>query len=137
MELEKSMAVSAAGLKAQSVRMRIISENIANSNSVANTPGGDPYRRKIITFLSEFDRAMGVETVKPGRVIFDQKEFGTKFDPGSPGADDSGYVKTTNVNGLVEAMDMRQATRTFQANLNAMESARRMAREVVMLLRVR
>jgi len=137
MDLQKSMLISAAGLKAQSVRMRVISENIANSDSVANTPGGDPYRRKIITFVSEFDRAMGLEHVKPGKVIFDQKEFGSKFDPGAPGADGKGYVKTTNVNGLIEAMDMRQAQRTYQANLNAIESARRMAQQTVQLLQAR
>lgn len=135
MDLEKAMMASAAGLRAQSVRMRVISENIANQNSVASEPGADPYRRKIITFQTELDRANGVELVKPGKVEFDQKEFGKKYDPGNPAADEAGYIKTSNVNGMIEMMDMRQAQRTYQSNINAMEASRRMATMTLDLLR--
>ncbi len=135
MDLEKAMMASAAGLRAQSVRMRVISENIANQNSVASEPGADPYRRKIVTFETELDRANGVELVKPGKVEFDQKEFGKKYDPGNPAADEAGYIKTSNVNGLIEMMDMRQAQRTYQSNINALEASRRMATMTLDLLR--
>lgn len=135
MDLEKAMMASAAGLRAQSVRMRVISENIANQNSVASEPGADPYRRKIVTFQTELDRASGVELVKPGKVEFDQKEFGKKYDPGNPAADEAGYIKTANVNGMIEMMDMRQAQRTYQSNINALEASRRMATITLELLR--
>ncbi|TNE62082.1 MAG: flagellar basal body rod protein FlgC [Alphaproteobacteria bacterium] len=135
MDLQKAMMASAAGLRAQSVRMRVISENIANQDSVATDPGADPYRRKIVTFQTEMDRANGVETVKATGVEFDQKEFGKKYDPGNPAADSAGYIKTSNVNGLIELMDMRQAQRTYQSNLNALEASRRMATMTLDLLR--
>lgn len=135
MDLEKAMMASAAGLRAQSVRMRVISENIANQNSIASEPGADPYRRKIVTFQTELDRVNGVEIVKANGVDFDQKEFGKKYDPGNPAADEAGYIKTSNVNGLIEMMDMRQAQRTYQANLSAIESSRRMATQTIELLR--
>lgn len=135
MDLEKAMMASAAGLRAQSVRMRVISENIANQNSVASEPGADPYRRKIITFQTELDRAKDVELVKAGKVEFDQKEFGKKYDPGNPAADEGGYIKTSNVNGMIEMMDMRQAQRTYQSNINALEASRRMATMTLDLLR--
>lgn len=135
MDLEKAMMASAAGLRAQSVRMRVISENIANQNSIASEPGADPYRRKIVTFQTELDRVNGVEIVKANGVDFDQKEFGKKYDPGNPAADEAGYIKTSNVNGLIEMMDMRQAQRTYQSNLSAIESSRRMATMTLELLR--
>lgn len=135
MDLRKAMIASAAGLRAQSVRMRVISENIANQNSVASSPNDDPYRRKIVTFQTELDKVNGVEIVKPGKIDFDQKEFGKKYEPGNPAADDAGYVKQSNVNGLIEAMDMQQAQRTYQSNLNALEASRRMATLTMELLR--
>jgi len=135
MDLTKSMFVSASGLKAQATRIRIISENIANQGTVASTPGGDPYRRKLITFESELDRAMGIETVRAGKVRFDDKEFDKNYDPTNPAADEEGYVKLTNVNSLIEMMDMRQAQRSYQANLNALEGSRRMASQTIQLLR--
>lgn len=135
MDLQKAMMASASGLRAQSVRMRVISENIANQNSVATEPGADPYRRKIITFQTEMDRANGVELVKVGDIEYDQKDFSKKYDPGNPAADKSGYIKESNVNGLIEMMDMQQAQRTYQSNLNAMEASRRMATMTLDLLR--
>lgn len=135
MDLQKAMMSSAAGLRAQSVRMRVISENIANQNSVASNPGEDPYRRKIVTFHTELDRANDVSVVKASGIDFDQKEFGKKYDPGNPAADPSGYIKTSNVNGMIELMDMRQAQRTYQSNLNALEASRRLATMTLDLLR--
>ena len=135
MDLQKAMIASASGLRAQSIRMRVISENIANQNSVASSPYEDPYRRKIVTFQTELDRANGVEVVKAGKIAFDQKEFTNKYDPGNPAADEAGYVKQSNVNGLIEMMDMRQAQRTYQSNLNALEASRRMASITLELLR--
>lgn len=135
MDLQKAMIASASGLRAQSIRMRVISENIANQNSVASSPYEDPYRRKIVTFQTELDRANGVEIVKAGKIAFDQKEFTNKYDPGNPAADEAGYVKQSNVNGLIEMMDMRQAQRTYQSNLNALEASRRMASITLELLR--
>lgn len=135
MDLQKAMMASASGLRAQSVRMRVISENIANQNSVATEPGADPYRRKIITFQTEMDRANGVELVKVGGIEYDQKDFTKKYDPGNPAADRAGYIKESNVNGLIEMMDMQQAQRTYQSNLNAMEASRRMATMTLDLLR--
>jgi len=135
MDLQKAMMASASGMRAQSVRMRVISENIANQNSVASEPGADPYRRKIVTFQSELDRANGVELVRADGIDYDEKEFGKKYDPGNPAADPSGYIKTSNVNGMIEMMDMRQAQRTYQSNLNALEATRRMATMTLDLLR--
>ena len=135
MDLQKAMMTSAAGLRAQSIRMRVISENIANSDSIASSPGADPYRRKLVTFKSELDRELGLERVKAEDIKFDKSSFGQKYDPGNPAADTAGYVKTTNVNGLIEAMDMQQAQRTYQSNLNALEGSRRMATLTLELLR--
>jgi len=135
MDLQKAMMASAAGLRAQSIRMRVISENIANQNSIASDPGADPYRRKIVTFHTELDRATGVNKVRASGVELDQKAFGQKYDPGNPAADPAGYIKTSNVNGMIEMMDMRQAQRTYQSNLNALEASRRMATMTLDLLR--
>ncbi|UTW56816.1 flagellar basal body rod protein FlgC [Kordiimonas sp. SCSIO 12610] len=135
MDLQKAMMTSASGLRAQSIRMRVISENIANSDSVATGPGADPYRRKLVTFKSELDRELGVETVEANDIQFDRSDFGQRYDPGNPAADAAGYIKTTNVNGLIEAMDMQQAQRTYQSNLNALEGSRRMATLTLELLR--
>ena len=135
MDLESAMMASAAGLRAQSVRMRVISENIANQGSVASEPGADPYRRKIITFQTELDRASGVNLVTVSGVDLDQSKLGKKYDPGNPAADTAGYIKTSNVNGMIELMDMRQAQRTYQSNLNALEASRRMATMTLELLR--
>ncbi|GHF27062.1 flagellar basal-body rod protein FlgC [Kordiimonas sediminis] len=135
MDLQKAMMVSASGLHSQSVRMRIISENLANQDSVSVAPGVDPYRRKVATFQSELDDVMGVELVSPGKTAFDQSDFSRKYDPGHPAADEDGYIFKSNVNGLVEMMDMRQAQRSYQSNLNALEGSRKMATMTLDLLR--
>ena len=130
-----TMQVSAAGMRAQAARMRIISENIANANSTAREAGGDPYRRQIPVFEAELNRVTGMSTVRMTDIEFDQSDFTLEFDPGHPAADGDGYVKTSNVQTLVEMMDMREAMRSYEANLNMIESAKRMQERALDLLR--
>jgi len=134
MDFSKSMAVIASGMRAQSERMKIIAENIANANSTAAAPGGDPYRRKIATVKSEFDRELGVNLVQAGKALPDQRDFRTRYDPGNPTADARGYVKLPNVDPLVEIMDMREAQRSYEADLTAMEATKAMLARTVDLL---
>lgn len=135
MDLTKAMLISASGMKVQNVRMRIIAENLANQDSVATTPGEDPYRRKSLTFQNVLDKEAGITKVEVKKVLLDKSEFGMRYDPGHPAADDIGYVKTTNVNGLVELMDMKQAQRSYESNLNAMDVSKNIIMRTVDLLR--
>ena len=135
MDFLKSMAIAASGLKAQSGRMRVIAENIANADSTAQQAGGTPYRRKIPTFRAEIDRALDARTVGLGRVQLDQSDFRSKYEPGHPAADRNGYVKYPNVNPLVEMTDMREAQRSYEANLNVIGATRRMIQRTIDLLR--
>jgi flagellar basal-body rod protein FlgC len=135
METMKSMLVAAAGMRAQAERMRVIAENLANSSSTATKPGEDPYRRHIPVFKAELDRVNGVETVKVASVVQDMSEFREQFMPGHPAADARGYVKLPNVNSLVEMMDMREAQRTYEANLSVIDNARSMLARTVDLLK--
>ena len=136
MDLMASMKVAAAGLKAQSGRMRVIAENLANSNSTASEPGADPYRRRNPTFSQEVNRELGIKMVTSGRIRLDQSDFGKRYEPGHPAADSQGYVKLPNVNGLIEGMDMREAQRSYQANLNVISATRRMLARTLEILRV-
>lgn len=135
MDLMKSLKIAASGLGAQSHRMRIISENIANTDSISNVKGGDPYRRKLSTFKQVYDHEIGAELVQHGKVKFDKSDFSMRLEPGHPGADENGYIKTPNVNGMVEAMDMREAQRSYEANLNVITSARKMLSKTLEILR--
>jgi flagellar basal-body rod protein FlgC len=135
MDFLKSIAIAASGLRAQAGRMRIISENIANADSTAQKPGTDPYRRKIPTFRSEVDRALQANVVGLGRVRTDQSDFRSKYEPGHPSADANGYVKYPNVNPLVEMTDMREAQRSYEANLNVIGATRRMIQRTIDILR--
>lgn len=135
MDLAKSMMISAAGLKAQSVRMRIIAENMANADSLANSPTDEPYRRKVVSFGTHLNRQMNIEEVTIDKVQYDKSEFGKRYQPGHPGADADGYVRTPNVNTLLEVMDMKQAQRSYEANLNAVDSARTLMMRTIDLLR--
>jgi flagellar basal-body rod protein FlgC len=135
MDFVKSLQVAVSGLKAQSGRMRVISENIANADSIPTSPTADPYRRKIPTFQRKFDSELQAETVRMGKVARDQKQFGTKFEPGHPAADRNGYVKIPNVNTTIESMDLREAQRSYEANLNVVTSTRRMIQRTLELLR--
>ncbi len=128
-----TMAVAASALKAQQARMRVIAENIANSDSTAKTPGGDPYRRQIPVFqTSKIDGASGV---KLAQVAQDRSDFHMEYDPSHPSADPKGYVKRPNVDPLIEAMDMREAQRAYDANLNVIETARSMESRTLDLLK--
>jgi flagellar basal-body rod protein FlgC len=129
------MVIAASGMRAQSGRMRTIAENIANANSTATTPDGDPYRRKVATVTSEFDRQLNASIVKSGKPVEDMSEFRTQYDPGNPAADKQGYVKLPNVNPLIEIMDMREAQRSYQADLTVMDATKGMLSRTVDLLR--
>ncbi|WP_350334835.1 flagellar basal body rod protein FlgC [Coralliovum pocilloporae] len=135
MDFMKSMAIAASGLKAQGGRMRVIAENLANSSSTASTPDADPYRRKIPTFESKFDRELQAQTVQLGRIDEDKSEFRSRFEPGHPAADANGYVKLPNVNSLIETVDMQEAQRSYQANLNVISATRRMLSRTIEILR--
>jgi flagellar basal-body rod protein FlgC len=135
MDLNASMVIAASGMRAQSSRMRTIAENIANANSTASTPNGDPYRRKVATVKSDFDRDLGASLVQAGKPIDDMSEFRSQYDPGNPAADKQGYVKLPNVNQLVEVMDMREAQRSYEADLNVMEATKSMLARTVDLLK--
>src|SRR5687768_17838441 len=128
-----AQAIAASALRAQQARMRIIAENLANANSTSKTPGGDPYRRQAPVF--EPAKVAGGQGVRMSRVEPDQTDFRTEYEPGHPSADDKGYVKLPNVNSLVEAMDMREAQRAYEANLNVIETARSMEMRTLDLLK--
>lgn len=135
MDFLKSMMIAASGLKAQSGRMRVIAENIANAKSTGKRPGEDPYQRKIPTFKAEFDRQMRVNVVELGKIHSDKSEFELRYEPGHPAANAEGYVQLPNVNTLVEAVDMREAQRSYEANLNVVDSTRKMMQRTLDILR--
>ncbi|MET0315119.1 MAG: flagellar basal body rod protein FlgC [Hansschlegelia sp.] len=135
MDLSNAIGVAAAGLKAQAGRMRIIAENIANADSTTRTPGGEPYRRKVPTLKASFDDELSAQVVSLGRVVRDRSEFRTKHEPGNPMADAKGDVLMPNVDPLIEQMDMREAQRSYEANLNMVGAARRMIARTLDILR--
>jgi flagellar basal-body rod protein FlgC len=131
----KTLTIAASGLRAQAGRMRIISENIANADSTPQTSGADPYRRKIPTFRSELDRTLDTQLVELGKVQTDTSAFRLKYEPGHPAADASGNVKYPNVNPLVEMTDMRDAQRSYEANINVITATRRMLQRTIDILK--
>jgi flagellar basal-body rod protein FlgC len=133
--LTASSKIAASGLEAQSNRLRIISENLANASSTGNTPGADPYSRKLISFESALDEASGADLVKVSGVENSKDAFKTEFDPQHPAADPQGYVKLPNVNVLVEMADMREASRAYEANLQIITKSREMVSMTIDLLR--
>jgi flagellar basal-body rod protein FlgC len=135
MDFLKSIAIAASGLRTQAGRMRIISENIANADSTATAPDGNPYRRKIPTFRSEVDRTLDAKVVTLGRVRNDPSQFRLKYEPGHPAADVNGNVKYPNVNALVEMTDMREAQRSYEANINVISATRRMIQRTIDILK--
>ena len=135
MDFMKSIAIAASGLRAQAGRMRVISENIANADSTAPTPGADPYRRKVPTFRTEVDRALDAQVVSMGRVRTDQSDFRLKYEPGHPAADADGNVKYPNVNSLVEMTDLKEAQRSYEANINVISASRRMIQRTIEILK--
>ncbi|MBC2771743.1 flagellar basal body rod protein FlgC [Rhizobium sp. AQ_MP] len=130
-----TLRVAGSGLEAQSTRMRIVSENIANARTTGDTPGADPYRRKTITFGAELDRATGAQTVEVKKLGVDKGDFIEEFDPGNPAADERGIVKMPNVNILIEMADMRESNRTYEANLQTIKQTRDMISQTIALLR--
>ena len=134
MDFSTSMAVTAAGMRVQSERMKVISENIANADSTSPTPGADPYRRKVPTVTSKFDRELGASLVQTGKTVEDKSEFRSQYDPGNPNADKQGYVKLPNVDPLIEIMDMREAQRSYEADLTVMDATKQMLAKTVDLL---
>jgi flagellar basal-body rod protein FlgC len=122
-------------LRAQSGRMRIISENIANADSTPSSPGADPYRRKVPTFRSEMDRALGASLVDLGKTQTDTSDFRLRYEPGHPAADKDGNVKYPNVNPLIEMTDMREAQRSYEANINVIGATRRMLQRTIDILK--
>jgi flagellar basal-body rod protein FlgC len=135
MDFLKSIGIAASGLRAQAGRMRIISENIANADSTGQSPGADPYRRKVATFSSQLDHALDSQVVSLGKVQPDRSDFKTRYEPGHPAADANGYVKYPNVNALVEMTDMRDAQRSYEANLNIVTATRRMIERTLDILK--
>ena len=134
-ELFNAMAISASGMKAQGTRMRVISENLANSETTTNSPNQDPFRRKTISFKSELDRANGIDKVAVQSIDRDQSDYRLKYDPQHPAADARGYVKLPNVNTLIETMDMREAQRSYEANMGSIELTRNMMTKTIDMLR--
>lgn len=134
-DILETMRISAAGMKTQGVRLRVIAENIANANSLPTSPGDEPYRRKSVTFKNALDRETGLETVQVGRVRRDPSSFPLKYEPSHPAADKDGYVRTPNVNALIEMADMREAQRSYEANLNVIRASKAMLQATIEVLR--
>jgi flagellar basal-body rod protein FlgC len=134
-DFTRSMGIATSGLRAQAGRMRVISENIANADSTGTSPGANPYRRKIPTFVSQLDRALDAKTVVLGKIAPDNSDFRTRYEPSNPAADQNGYVKYPNVNPMVEMTDMREAQRSYEANLNIIGATRRMIQRTLDILK--
>jgi flagellar basal-body rod protein FlgC len=135
MDFLKAMSIAKSGLRAQAGRIRVLSENLANADSTAQTPGGDPYRRKVPTFSSQLDRALDARVVSLGATKPDMSAFRIKYEPGNPAADATGNVKYPNVNPTVEMTDMREAQRSYEANLNVISATRRMIQQTLNILK--
>jgi len=132
----KTMAIAASGLRAQASRMRIISENIANADSTPASPNAQPYRRKVPSFQTEIDRSLNVNLVELGKTRTDNSEFRLKYEPGHPAADKNGNVRYPNVNPLLEMTDMREAQRSYEANINVISATRRMLQRTIDILKI-
>ena len=135
MELMNAMKISAAGMKAQGLRLRVVSENVANADSVGKTQGEDPYRRKTVTFKNVFDRSMNADMVNVSKIGRDTSDFKLAYEPYHPLADGRGYIKRPNVNTMIELMDMREAQRSYEANLGIIDMSKSMIQRTVDLLR--
>lgn len=133
--LSAALKIAGSGLEAQSTRLRVVSENIANARSTGDTPGAEPYRRKTVTFGAELDKVSGADLVGVKRLGEDDSDFIEEFDPGNPAADERGYVKMPNVNVLIEMADMREANRTYEANLQTVKQTRDLISSTINLLK--
>jgi flagellar basal-body rod protein FlgC len=135
MDLSKALAISARGMDAQGTRLRVIAENLANQDTTGSTPGADPYRRKTVTFENRLDRSFETETVRVKQIGHDNAEVPLKYDPSHPAANADGYVKVPNVNSFVEVMDMREAQRSYSANLAVLQTTRGMLSRTIGMLK--
>ncbi len=135
MDIRTILQISASAMQAQNTRLKVIAENLANADTTASTPGGLPYQRKVVSFRNEFDRALDAYRVEADAVRRDTSDFGRRYEPGHPAADADGYVLTPNVRSLIEVSDMRQAQRSYEANLTVIESTRSILTRVLDLLR--
>lgn len=133
--LSVTFRISANGMSVQSQRLRVISENLANAQSTGDVAGSDPYQRKTVTFKSEMDRALGADLVSIKDVGVDKAPFRIEYDPGHPAADENGMVKLPNVNAMIELSDMREANRSYEANLKVISQTRSMVLRTIDLLR--
>ncbi len=133
--LSISADIATSGMKVQAERLKVIAQNMANADSISAEPGGDPYRRQVVTFQDYIDKDTGAEMVKVGKITHDMSQFEKKYMPNHPGADADGYVKMPNVNTLVEMMDMKEAQRAYDANMNMMKTARQMNSNVLDILK--
>ncbi len=134
-DLLKTFRISGSGMKAQGTRLRVISENIANADSLPRAPGQQPYRRKVVTFKNELDRRAGLNMVRIDKIATENSEFEKRFDPNHPGADVDGYVQVPNVNSLIEMSDMREAQRSYEANLSVIKSSKAMLTATIDILK--
>ena len=135
MDMTTTLEVSAKGMAAQNTRLRVIAENLANAATTGSAPGADPYRRKTVTFENKLDKSIGTTVVDVRKIAHDTTPFPQKYDPGSPAADTNGYVKMPNVTSFVEVMDMKEAQRSYSANLNVLETTRGMMTHTLDLLK--
>jgi flagellar basal-body rod protein FlgC len=135
MKFASILKISAAGMDAQTLRMRMVAENMANADVAPNRPGEDPYRRKMLSFRNVMDRESGVRTLRADRIVLDKRPFQTRYEPSNPSADGAGSVKVPNVNSIIESMDMRQAQRSYEANLGVIEVAKNMISRTIDILR--
>jgi flagellar basal-body rod protein FlgC len=134
-DLINSMYISASGMKAQGDRLRVVAQNVANIDSTGETPGSDPYRRKVVTFKNELDRELNADLVEVSKHGYDKSDFPKKYDPGHPAADADGYVLLPNVDPMLEMVDMREARRAYEANVNMIEVSKAMLMQTVNMLR--
>ena len=135
MNLDRTLDISAAGMDAQTMRLRVIAQNLANQDTTGSTPGANPYRRKTITFEDRMNRSLGVDTVQVKQIGHDPSPFPMRYDPSNPAANAQGYIKLPNVNSIIEIMDMRDAERSYSANLAVMQATRSMQSRTIDLLK--
>ncbi len=133
--LSATLKIAGSGMEAQATRLRIVSENIANARTTGDTPGADPYRRKTITFGAELDKVSGADLVGVKKLGTDQSKFVDEYDPGNPAADDRGMVKMPNVNMLIEMADLREANRSYEANIQTIKQTRELIAATIDLLK--
>ena len=134
-DLSISADIAASGMKAQAERLKVISQNMANVDSISAEPGAEPYRRQVVSFENYIDQETGAQKVRVDKIVKDMSPFEKKYEPNHPAADEQGYVSLPNVNPLIEMMDMKEAQRTYEANLNVMKTARDMNSKVLDLLK--